>query len=136
MQTLLKMHYEKHVCLLWAPERKVAKKATDFITCPCRIYVGRYTYTHLYISLCVCVMLLLQQRQQSKINMHQRAARTAVNMLPVQRSWSSHRCGTLPRKPTRHATHFKWTTAATPPQLASTQQEAAVAHTSLHSPAN
>lgn len=134
MQTLLKMHYEKHVCLLWAPERKVTKKATDFIACPC---VGIYTYRRISLCMCVCVMLLLlQQRQQSKINMHQRAARTAVNMLPVQRSWSSHRYGTLPRKPTRHATHFKWTSDATPPQSASTQQEAVVAHTSLHSAAN
>lgn len=46
--------------------------------------VSRYMYIH------VCMYDAAIDSGQLKINMHQRAARTAVNMLAVLRFWSSH----------------------------------------------
>lgn len=103
---VLKMYYEKAFCLLWAFKRKVLQKSDRFFLpsmhivyrvcmtnmCVCITCVTMHVYpgticTYIYSRVCDAA---IDSRQQSKINMHQRAARTAVNMLAVLRFWSSH----------------------------------------------
>lgn len=110
---VLKMYSEKPFCLLWAFKRKVPQKSDWFFSRIHIVYAWRiYEYIYLQytiymyhmryfkgvsgymyiprIYVCVCVCDAAIDSRQLKINMHQRAARTAVNMLAVLRFWSSH----------------------------------------------